>query len=154
MTFLYSTLAFAQAEDVIEAGVDAVFEPLFNIVRPIFFKMSLVFGGLFGLYAIMLVTRVYYEYHKLKVLKAIRFDLDQANKHIGIRYSTQKKGPMQKLIEYWEEISHSRAIKKLGKIKEKKENGTSSSKKYKKNKDKKEEDDLSSHVLKKLDKIK
>ena len=121
ITIIYSTLAYAQTEDVIEAGVDAVFEPLFNIVRPIFFKMSLVLGGLFGIYALLLIVRVYYEYKKLKVLKAIRFNLDQANKHMGIRYSTQRRADMiQKLVNYWHEKSHERALKKIDKMKEKK----------------------------------
>jgi hypothetical protein len=112
--------AYAQAEDVIEAGVDAIFEPLLPVIRPIFFKLNILLGGLFGLYVILLITRVYYEYQKLKILKAIRFDLDQANKHIGIRYSTQKNGYIRKLIVYFQERSHDKAVDKLKKIKRRK----------------------------------
>ena len=89
---------------VIESGgmslLDIGLEQVIEILRPFFVKVSFIVGGIFGLYFILIVVRIYYERKKIKLLQCIRYDLDRMNMHKGISYSTQKKGPFQKLIRY------------------------------------------------------
>jgi len=109
------------APDGVEAVSDAIFLPLLEVVRPLFVKLSFVIGGIFGATLLLVVVRVYYEHKTLKLLSAIRFDLDQHNKHLGIRYSTQKRSIFKRWLEYWKEHSHNRAVKKLERFRDKKQ---------------------------------
>ncbi len=67
----------------LEPGLQLVTETL----RPLFLKLSFAVGGLFGVYVILLAMRVMYERRQLKLLAAIRYDLDQLNQHFGVTYS-------------------------------------------------------------------
>jgi|APSaa5957512622_1039677.scaffolds.fasta_scaffold89114_2 hypothetical protein len=75
-------------------------QPLFELVQPFFLKLSVLVGGIFGLYFILVVVRVYYERKKVKILHDIRFDLDQMNIHYGLRYSRQKKHLLRRAFNY------------------------------------------------------
>jgi hypothetical protein len=116
LILLVLPLAFATPNEAVEDLSDAVFEPLFETIRPLFVKLSFVVGGIFGAYVILIILRVYYEHRNLKMLKAIKFNLDQSNKAAGIRYSSQKKGIMDNFLEYWRAHSHSKALKKIDKL--------------------------------------
>lgn len=77
--------------DVTDIPLEAL-QALIDSVRPFFLKLSVVVGGIFGLYLVLILVRVYYERKKVKLLKDIRFDLDQLNIHHNLPYSkTQKK---------------------------------------------------------------
>ena len=78
---------FEEAADIVPG-----LQPLIEAVRPFFLKISVLVGGIFGLYFILLLARVYYERKKVKLLKDIRYDLDRLNMHHGVPYSTGKKG--------------------------------------------------------------
>jgi hypothetical protein len=86
----------------LEAGqIDpfAVLQPLVDKLEPLLIKMGFIFGGIFGIYLILLASKVYFERKKVEILKDIRFDLDQLNKHYGLPYSVHKKGWWKQLVE-------------------------------------------------------
>ncbi len=62
-------------------------ESFAETIRPYFVKLSVMIGGLFGVYVILLLARVHYERKKVKLLNDIRYDLDRLNMHYGLRYS-------------------------------------------------------------------
>ncbi len=85
----------------LEAGqIDAfaVLQPLVDKLEPLLIKMGLIFGGIFGLYLILLAAKVYFERRKVRILEDIRFDLDQLNKHYGLSYSVHRNGWWEKLV--------------------------------------------------------
>ncbi len=68
------------------------FETLVQLIQPLVIKLSFLVGGVFGLYFILILVRVYFEHKKVKLLKHIRFDLDQLNMHYNLPYSKKQKG--------------------------------------------------------------
>ena len=90
-----NTIQSPEAIDVL--GLDT----LIQTVQPIIVKLSVLLGGVFGLYLILILVRVYFEHKKVKILKQIRFDLDQQNIHNNLLYSKKQKGPIKKL---WSKI--------------------------------------------------
>jgi hypothetical protein len=70
--------------------VDAGWETLIDLLRPFFMKLSVVMGGIFGIYAVLLFARIHYERKKVFLLKDIRFDLDQLNKHYKLQFSKER----------------------------------------------------------------
>lgn len=71
--------------------ITEIFQPLIETVKPIIGTISLVLGGLFGLYLIFILFRLYYERKKVKYLKNINYDLDYLNQHFNLPYSQEKK---------------------------------------------------------------
>ena len=65
--------------------------PLIDLVQPVFLKASLVVGGIFGLYIILILVRIHYERKKVKILQDIRYNLDKANMAHGVKSSRQRK---------------------------------------------------------------
>ena len=76
-------------------------QPLIDFFQPIFVKASLVVGGIFGIYLILLIARVHYERKKVKLLQDIRFDLDQLNMYHGIKTHKQKFGFFKGIFEFF-----------------------------------------------------
>ncbi len=103
--FLVSLL-FISVQAVIEPGEIPAFPenqelnvgPVLSGIQPFFTRLSVIVGGIFGLYFILIVIRVYYERKKLKVLQDIRYDLDQLNLHNNIPYSLQKKKIWERML--------------------------------------------------------
>ena len=91
---LSAVSALAQEAPTFEEATASVpgLQGLIELVRPVFIKFSVLVGGIFGLYFLLLLVRVYYERKKVKLLKDIRYDLDKLNMHHGIPYSRAKKG--------------------------------------------------------------
>jgi len=58
-------------------------QPLVDIISPFFGFLSWMVGGVFGIYMILLVVRIYYEHRKLKILKEIRNHLIPPKKKNG-----------------------------------------------------------------------
>ncbi|MBU0470006.1 MAG: hypothetical protein KKA62_02310 [Nanoarchaeota archaeon] len=111
------------------AGIPPELEPLVEVIQPLFTKLSFVVGGIFGLYAILIVIRVYYERKSIKILRDIRYNLDQLNKHYGLRYSKTKKGPIMNYINSLRhQIREYRLRKKLNPDKPTKEQNKKKSK--------------------------
>jgi hypothetical protein len=82
-------------------GIADGIQPLIDFFQPIFVKASLVVGGIFGVYLILLIARVHYERKKVKLLQDIRFDLDQLNMFHGIKTSKQKFRVFRGLFEFF-----------------------------------------------------
>lgn len=73
-------------------------QPLVDVVRPLLIKASLLVGGIFGIYIILILVRIHYERRNMKLLQHIRYDLDQQNYHYGIPSSLEKKGFWHRLL--------------------------------------------------------
>jgi hypothetical protein len=76
-------------------------QPLINVVQPFFYKLSLLVGGLLGIYFLMLLARIYYDRKKVKILEDIRYDLDQLNRHHQLKSSNYNK---KIIARCWERI--------------------------------------------------
>ena len=120
LVLLLLSFSVSAAPEIFDESLDAVFLPLIDIVRPLFVKLSFVVGGIFGAYIILIIIRVYYERKTVKLLKAIKFNLDESNKFHGIRYSSQRTGFFQKIREYFAERNNRKAMQELQMIKKKK----------------------------------
>ncbi len=73
--------------------IATVFQPLIDTIKPIMGFVSAIVGGLFGLYLIFIISRLYYEKKKVRLLKNINYDLDYLNQHFDLPYSKEKKTP-------------------------------------------------------------
>lgn len=66
-------------------------ESLIEVIQPVILKLSILFGGIFGLYVILILIRVHYERKKIGLLRDIRHDLDKLNAHYGLSTSKSRK---------------------------------------------------------------
>ncbi len=79
-------LVFSQPEPedigaVVEGSVDlGVLQPVQEVVAPFLKGLSALVGGIFGIYFILVVVRIYYERKNAKVLRDIRSQLVLLNK--------------------------------------------------------------------------
>lgn len=73
-------------------------QPLAELLGPVIVKLSVLVGGIFGLYLILILLRVYYERKNMKLLQHIRYNLDQQNRHYGIPSSREKIGLLHKYV--------------------------------------------------------
>jgi hypothetical protein len=74
-------------------------QPITDVVRPLFLRMSLLVGGLAGLYIILIVIRIWYERKKVKLLEGIKYDLDLQNHHYGIDCSRHKSSLFKRFLD-------------------------------------------------------
>lgn len=95
-----------------------LFQPLIQAIKPLIGLASAVVGGLFGLYLIFVIARLYYERKKLRTLKDIRYDLDYLNQHFNLPYSQGKKPLKLRKVMTLEELKELEKIRER-KIKEK-----------------------------------
>ena len=63
-----------------------------STLQPYITVVEYIIGGIFGLYFLLLLTRIYYERKKVNLLKDIRFDLDQLNQYYKVPHSAHRKG--------------------------------------------------------------
>ena len=77
---------------------DTLGGPVLEVIRPLFIRLSVLFGGIFGLYVILVAFRVYYERKSLKTLEAIRYDLDSLNESLGIDSSRHRKHILHHIV--------------------------------------------------------
>ena len=73
---------------------------LTNALQPILQKISLLVGGIFGIYVILAVMQIYRERKKVKLLQDIRNDLDLLTKHFGVKHSHEKKGIFRRIFGF------------------------------------------------------
>jgi len=90
LLLVFFTFSVSAAEDVVSE--------LTNSIQPFINKISLIVGGIFGVYFILLIIRIWYERKKVKILQDIRYDLDRFNKSQGIPHSQQKKSCLGRLL--------------------------------------------------------
>ena len=108
------TFSVHAADDVI-SGLNSSIQPFIN-------KISLVVGGIFGIYFILLIIRIWYERKKVKILMDVRYDLDRLNQSQGLPYSKQKKAFskfIQKIKNFFEFHRENKAIQRRYKQREK-----------------------------------
>ena len=98
-------------EQVAPEMIDGI-QPLIDLVQPVFIKASIVVGGIFGIYLILLIVRVHYERKKVKILQDIRYDLDKLNTYHGIKSSRQRKGFFGRLVRSLKKKSRDKKIEK------------------------------------------
>ncbi|MEW5896237.1 MAG: hypothetical protein AB1668_00965 [Nanoarchaeota archaeon] len=76
-------------------------QPLIETIQPLIMKISVLVGGIFGLYLILSLLRVYYEAKKVKLLQAIRYDLDQLNEHYNLPHSKTRAGFFRRIANFF-----------------------------------------------------
>ncbi len=96
---LQSIIVLAQqpAIELVEVN-ESAFQPLIDLIRPFFLKLSVIVGGIFGLYVILIVLRVYYERKNMILLEHIRYNLDHLNQYYGIPSSREKVGFLHRYL--------------------------------------------------------
>ena len=87
-------------------------QPLVDLVQPVFLKASILVGGIFGLYLILILVRIHYERKKIKILQDIRYDLDKMNMSRGVKSSRQRKGFFGRMIEKIKRILRNKKMTK------------------------------------------
>ncbi len=93
---------------------------LLSGIQPLLTKLSVVVGGIFGLYFILVVLRVYYERKKVRILEDIRYDLDRLNDHKGISYSAQRRRLFGRIMTYFSKYASKSVKKELEKMRKNK----------------------------------
>jgi len=91
LLLVFFTFSVSAAEDVVSE--------LSNSIQPFISKISLIVGGIFGVYFILLVIRIWYERKKVKILQDIRYDLDRFNQSQGIAHSQQRKAALSRFMK-------------------------------------------------------
>ena len=88
--------------------------PFFETVRTVIGTASYVLGGFFGLYLIWLVFRWWQNRLIIRLLRDIKFDLDQQNKRLGIPCSKEllKTKVLRISKEYLKKKKHEKRNKK------------------------------------------
>lgn len=71
---------------------------LADTVRPVLLELSVLFGGIFGLYILLIIIRIYFERKKVHLLQQISADFTALNQHLGIHRSLETKGVFRKLL--------------------------------------------------------
>lgn len=74
----------------LQQSSQALLNPLIETIKPLLGIISAIVGGLFGLYLIYIVMRLYYERKRTVLLRDIRFDLEYLNQHLNLPYSQEK----------------------------------------------------------------
>ncbi len=87
-------------------------QPVVDTIQPFFKKLSVLVGGIFGLYFILIIIRVYYERKNVKLLEDIRYDLDHLNAHYDLANSSKRKSPLIRFIEYLRERARNKKEEK------------------------------------------
>lgn len=77
------------------------FQGIVNTVTPLIAKLSLLVGGLFGIYLLLLIVRIYYERKNSKLLQDIRFLLDQQNKQLHLPTSHARRPWIARLLDWF-----------------------------------------------------
>ncbi len=84
------------AVDVLGSTLD----PLIAVIQPFILKLSFIFGGIFGLYVLLIIIRVYYERKKVKLMEAMRYNSDIWNEHHGVPNSRSRRGVFRRFGGY------------------------------------------------------
>lgn len=71
-------------EDALSQIDWSVLGPIGSVLQPVFFKLSVLVGGIFGLMVILAIIRIYYERKQIKLLEKIHHDVSRLNVHLGV----------------------------------------------------------------------
>jgi len=72
------------------ADAGGTLDSFVSSIQPLFIKLSLFISGVGLLYLVLILIRVYYEREKVNLLKDIRYNQIQLNKHYGVQYTQHK----------------------------------------------------------------
>ncbi len=87
-------------------------ESTLNSISPILGKLSVLIGGIFGLYVLLFLSRIYFERRRLKVLQDIRYNLEQLNGHFGVASSQHRLGPIRRAWQRFKTWHYNRKLSK------------------------------------------
>ena len=87
-------------------------ESLASTIEPIIRQVTILVGGIAGLYIILIIIRVYYERKKVKLLKDIKFNLDKMNHHFGVECTHSKTGLIKRVTSKIKNINNKKRDKK------------------------------------------
>ena len=87
-------------------------QPLLDSIQSLTTKVSILAGGLFGLYVILILIRTYYERKKVRLLEDIRKDVDLLTKHFGVKHAHEKGGIFRRIFGFLLHDEESKKIKK------------------------------------------
>ncbi len=71
-----------------------------EVIQPIMQTLSVLVGGLFGLYVILIIIRIYYERKHVRLLEDIRFNLDQINRKFRLPSSHSRKAWWERAVDW------------------------------------------------------
>lgn len=113
-------LNMALDKAIIQAAPEMIegVQPLIDLVQPFFIKASIVVGGIFGIYLLLLLVRVHYERKKVKILQDIRYDLDNLNMHYGLKNSKHKRNFLRRFIGFFKRKSREKAVARESSLQE------------------------------------
>lgn len=72
-------------------AIPGLIEPIVDVVQQTIGTISWLVGGIFGIYLILLIVRWWQNRILIRVMKDIRFDLDNLNKRYRIKHSQEEK---------------------------------------------------------------
>ena len=140
--------AQAMASQTLPIDTSQLLNPIIEAVKPVMGIISALVGGLFGLYLLFILSRLYYEHKKVKLLKDMRYDLDYLNQHFGLPYSKEKG--IRKKIMPLAEMEKIRKEKEEKQKNKEKENAEKEKEKEKKNEEKNKQKEQAKENKKKL----
>lgn len=78
----------------IAGGIDVsnTVQPIITLTQPLLIKFYLLFGAVGFFYLILILVRIYYEHQHVNLLKDIRYNLNQLNRHYGLPNAGQRRG--------------------------------------------------------------
>lgn len=68
-----------------------ILQPLMDVVEPILSTLSWMIGGIFGIYLLWLVTKIYFDNKRVKLLKEIRDDIKFLREQAESKQNKSKK---------------------------------------------------------------
>ncbi len=81
--------------------ITSLIQPLIDSIGPLIIKLGVFVGGVGLLYLVLILIRVYYEREKVQLLKDIRYNQVQMNKHYGVKYTIKKKGLIKRFFYFF-----------------------------------------------------
>ena len=73
---------------------------LTDALQPIIEMVSLLVGGIFGIYVIFTLLHIRRERKKIRLLQDIRNDLDLLTKHFGVKHAHEKGGLFRRIFGF------------------------------------------------------
>ena len=96
---LYGVLA-AEPLPIDLAEVDLPDNFLTDALGPILQKISILVGGIFGIYVILTLLQIQRERKKIRLLQDIRNDLDLLTKHFGVKHAHEKRSIFRRIFGF------------------------------------------------------
>ncbi len=89
--------------------------PLSSITGPLIGKISVLVGGIFGLYVILTLSRIYFDHKRTRVLEDIRYNLEHLNSHFGVPSSQQRMGLFRRFVQRVRNYRYQQQIGRISK---------------------------------------